>query len=53
MSELRQWLEERGLERYEQVLLAQDIDLDILLQLTDADLTAAGLPLGSFQAKAL
>src|SRR5262249_5740470 len=28
-------------------LLAQDIELDILPQLTDADLTAAGLPVGA------
>ena len=45
MAELREWLEARGLGRYADALLAQDIELDILPQLTDADLTAAGLPL--------
>ena len=47
MAELREWLEARGLGRYADALLAQDIELDILPQLTDADLTAAGLPLGA------
>ena len=44
MAELREWLEARGLGRYADALLAQDIELDILPQLTDADLTAAALP---------
>ena len=47
MAELREWLEARGLGRYADALLAQDIELDILPQLTDADLTAAGLPVGA------
>ncbi|MCA6115494.1 AAA family ATPase [Bradyrhizobium sp. WSM 1738] len=47
MAELREWLEARGLGRYADALLAQDIELDILLELTDADLTAAGLPVGA------
>jgi class 3 adenylate cyclase/tetratricopeptide (TPR) repeat protein len=47
MAELREWLEVRGLGRYADALLAQDIELDILPQLTDADLTAAGLPVGA------
>jgi hypothetical protein len=47
MAQLREWLEARGLGRYADALLAQDIDLDILPQLTDADLTAAGLPVGA------
>jgi len=47
MAELREWLEARGLGRYADALLAQDIELDILFQLTDADLTAAGLPGGA------
>ena len=46
MAELREWLEARGLGRYADALLAQDIELDILPELTDADLTAAGLPVG-------
>jgi class 3 adenylate cyclase/tetratricopeptide (TPR) repeat protein len=47
MAELREWLEARGLGRYADALLAQDIELDILPQLTDADLMAAGLPVGA------
>jgi class 3 adenylate cyclase len=47
MAELREWLEARGLGRYAEALLAQDIELDILPQLTDADLAAAGLPVGA------
>jgi class 3 adenylate cyclase/tetratricopeptide (TPR) repeat protein/ABC-type transport system involved in cytochrome c biogenesis ATPase subunit len=47
MAHLREWLEARGLGRYADALLAQDIELDILPRLTDADLTAAGLPVGA------
>jgi class 3 adenylate cyclase/energy-coupling factor transporter ATP-binding protein EcfA2 len=47
MAQLREWLEARGLGCYADALLAQDIELDILPQLTDADLTAAGLPVGA------
>ena len=47
MAQLREWLEVRGLGRYPDALLAQDIELDILPQLTDADLMAAGLPVGA------
>ena len=47
MAQLREWLEARGLGRYADALLAQDIELDILPQLTDADLAAAGLPVGA------
>jgi hypothetical protein len=46
MAELREWLEARGLG-YADALVAQDIELDILPELTDADLTAAGLPVGA------
>ena len=35
MAELREWLEARGLGRYADALLAQDVELDILPQLTD------------------
>jgi class 3 adenylate cyclase/predicted ATPase len=47
MARLREWLEARGLERYADALLAHDIELDILPQLTDADLVVAGLPVGA------
>ncbi|MGR9207496.1 AAA family ATPase (plasmid) [Rhizobium leguminosarum] len=47
MAKLREWLESRGLGRYAAALLAHDIESDILPQLTDADLAAAGLPVGA------
>ena len=47
MAQLREWLEARGLGRYADALLAQDVELDILPELTDADLAAAGLPVGA------
>jgi class 3 adenylate cyclase/tetratricopeptide (TPR) repeat protein len=47
MAELRDWLEVRGLGRYADSLLAHDIELDVLPQLTDSDLAAAGLPIGA------
>ena len=47
MATLRDWLQARGLERYAEALAANDIDLDILPELNDADLAAAGLPLGA------
>jgi class 3 adenylate cyclase len=47
MAQLREWLEARGLGRYADALLAQDIELDILPQLTDADLAAVGLQVGA------
>ena len=47
MAQLREWLESRGLGRYTDALLAQDIELDILSELTDADLAATGLPIGA------
>ncbi len=47
MTDLREWLESRGLGRYAAALLAQDIEYDILPQLTDVDLAAAGLPVGA------
>src|SRR5207302_10599970 len=43
----REWLGARGLGRSADALLAQDIELDILSELRDADLTAAGLPVGA------
>lgn len=47
VGNLREWLKSRGLERYEEALVAQDVDLDILPSLTDTDLAAAGLPVGA------
>jgi class 3 adenylate cyclase/tetratricopeptide (TPR) repeat protein len=47
VTDLRQWLAGKGLERYVDVLLAHDIDLDIARGLTESDLALAGLPLGA------
>ena len=40
------WLRELGLERYAQALRDNQIDADVLPELTDADLRELGLPLG-------
>jgi class 3 adenylate cyclase/tetratricopeptide (TPR) repeat protein len=46
MRELQRWLEERGLGKIAAVLIEHDIDLDVLPDLTDADLEELGLLLG-------
>ena len=38
-------LNKLGLEKYQALLDAQEIDDEVLLELTDADLEAIGLPL--------
>jgi class 3 adenylate cyclase len=43
---LRQWLETHGLAKYAGVLSENDVDLDVLPELTDADLRELGLSLG-------
>src|SRR5689334_10745490 len=40
------WLRELGLERYEAAFRDNEIDLDVLPELTEAHLAALGLPLG-------
>jgi class 3 adenylate cyclase/tetratricopeptide (TPR) repeat protein len=40
------WLESLGLGRYRQIFIAEEIDLQILPDLTEAELAALGLPLG-------
>src|SRR5437870_13549623 len=40
------WLRGLGLERYEPALRENEIDLDVLPDLTEADLVTLGLPLG-------
>ena len=40
------WLRGLGLERYEAAFRENEIDLEILPELTDADLLSLGLPLG-------
>ena len=40
------WLRSLGLEQYEALFRASEIDADILLELTDGDLKELGVPLG-------
>ncbi len=46
MSDLSQRLRSQGLEKLEQTLTKNDVTLDILEELTDADLVSLGLSLG-------
>jgi hypothetical protein len=45
-DELRRWLEKIGLAQHAETLAANDIDLDVLPELSDEDLTELGLSLG-------
>src|SRR3984957_459802 len=47
MSELRDWLRGHGLEQYADTFEANDIDLDILAELSERDLEQLGLSLGN------
>ena len=40
------WLRELGLERYEPAFRENEIDAEVLPQLTESDLSALGLPIG-------
>jgi class 3 adenylate cyclase len=46
VAEIGAWLEKLGLERYRQVFIEQEIDTQILPDLTEAELKAIGIPLG-------
>jgi class 3 adenylate cyclase/predicted ATPase len=46
MTSLRDWLNELGLARYADTFEANDVDLDVVRLLTDADLERLGLSLG-------
>ena len=46
MAKIDQWLEELGLGRYAAVFSANDIDFDVLPDLSDKDLAALGVSLG-------
>jgi class 3 adenylate cyclase/ABC-type lipoprotein export system ATPase subunit len=46
VSELKRWLQELGLEKYEAALRAQDIDLEVVPELTELDLEKIGFSLG-------
>jgi hypothetical protein len=41
-----EWLRSLGLEKYQQTLRDNAVDLDVLADLTDSDLEKLGLPLG-------
>src|ERR1700688_538617 len=47
MSELRDWLRGHGLEQYADTFEANDIDLDILAELSEHDLEQLGVSLGN------
>jgi class 3 adenylate cyclase/predicted ATPase len=44
--DLAAWLRDLGLERYARAFLDAEVTLEVLLELTDADLRELGLPLG-------
>ena len=46
MDDLRIWLRHLGLEKYAEAFERNEIDFDILAELSDADLERVGLPLG-------
>ena len=46
MADVGEWLAALGLDQYAATFAAQQIDGDVLADLTDADLQALGLPLG-------
>ena len=46
MSDIRQWLEELGLGQYADAFAENDIDTDVLPDLTDLDLEKVGVSLG-------
>jgi hypothetical protein len=47
MSEMRTWLSKNKLEQIAELLEANDIDLDVLPELSETDLEKLGLSLGS------
>jgi len=47
MSDLRDWLRSNNFEQYADAFEANDIDLDVLAELTDRDLEQLGLSLGN------
>jgi hypothetical protein len=47
MATFAQWLHSTGLQQYEGLFATHDVDLDSAPEITDADLVALGLSLGS------
>ena len=50
MGKLEEWLGRHGLQAIATILAENDIDLDILSDLTDQDLAGLGLSLGTVAA---
>ncbi len=46
-EDMREWLRRLGLERHADLFAQQEIDFDVLPDLTDADLQKLGLPMGA------
>lgn len=46
MSSIHSWLKRIGLERYAETFAAEDIDIDVLPELTEADLVELGVSFG-------
>src|SRR5262249_36467610 len=45
-SDVRKWLEDRGLGKYVETFVANDVDMDVLRALDESDLERLGLSLG-------
>ena len=45
-GDIRSWLASLGLEQYAAAFAAQSVDIDVLIDLSDADLAQLGIPLG-------
>jgi len=46
MAQIDRWLKDVGLGQYADLFAAHDIDVDIVADLTEADLTGLGISLG-------
>jgi len=46
VTDLERWLETQGLQQYARAFAANDVDFDVLVELTDADLEKLGVSLG-------
>ena len=47
MTDIRRWLEQHGLGKHAQVFAENEIDIEVLPELEEADLEGMGLTLGS------
>jgi class 3 adenylate cyclase/tetratricopeptide (TPR) repeat protein len=46
MTDIRQWLEQRGLGKHADLLLEHEVDLEVLSELEESDLESIGIALG-------